>query len=73
MQSSEGIPGANELISATLTLRRYLRQRCHRYWCHAGFKEHSIQVPRDISVIGIDDIETAQYMSPMLTTIHIPG
>ena len=25
-----------------------------------------------MSVIGIDDIETAQFLSPMLTTIHVP-
>ncbi len=35
-------------------------------------KEHGLKVPKDISFIGIDDIETAQYVSPMLTTIHIP-
>jgi len=30
------------------------------------------KVPRDISVIGHDDIETAQYFIPRLTTIHVP-
>ncbi len=30
------------------------------------------QIPSDLSVIGIDDIETCQYSTPMLTTIHIP-
>lgn len=35
-------------------------------------KEAGLSVPEDISVIGIDDIETAQYVSPMLTTIRIP-
>lgn len=34
--------------------------------------EHGIQVPRDISVMGMDDIEMSRYLSPMLTTIHIP-
>ncbi len=29
-------------------------------------------VPGSLSVIGIDDIETSQYTTPMLTTIHIP-
>lgn len=29
-------------------------------------------VPEKLSVIGIDDIETSQYTTPMLTTIHIP-
>lgn len=30
------------------------------------------RVPEELSVIGIDDIETCQYTTPMLTTIHIP-
>lgn len=29
-------------------------------------------IPDDLSVIGIDDIETSQYTDPPLTTIHIP-
>ena len=33
---------------------------------------HGYRIPEDISVIGVDDIETAQYLSPMLTTVHIP-
>lgn len=35
-------------------------------------KEHGLEVPKDISIISIDDIDTAQYVSPMLTTIHVP-
>ena len=34
--------------------------------------ECGYQVPRDISLISMDDIEIAQYVSPMLTTMHIP-
>ena len=30
------------------------------------------KLPEDISVISIDDISTAQYLSPMLTSVHIP-
>ena len=30
------------------------------------------RVPEKLSVIGIDDIETSQYTTTMLTTIHIP-
>lgn len=29
-------------------------------------------IPDELSVIGIDDIETSQYTDPPLTTIHIP-
>ncbi len=74
MQSSEGgYRGANELISRNTDITAvFCANDVTAIGAMRAFKEHSIQVPRDISVIGIDDIETAQYMSPMLTTIHIP-
>lgn len=37
-----------------------------------AIKEHGLRVPEDISIMSIDDIETAQYVSPMLTTVHVP-
>ncbi len=37
-----------------------------------AIKEHGLRIPADLSIISIDDIDTAQYVSPMLTTIHIP-
>lgn len=35
-------------------------------------KEAKIRIPDDLSLISIDDIETVQYLSPMLTTVHVP-
>jgi len=35
-------------------------------------KSHGIRVPEDLSVMGANDIETDRFVSPMLTTIHIP-
>jgi len=37
-----------------------------------ALKDNGLWVPDDISVIGIDDIDISQYMSPSLTTVHIP-
>ncbi|CAM4330091.1 LacI family transcriptional regulator [Paenibacillus alkaliterrae] len=37
-----------------------------------AFKEHGIKVPSDVSIIGFDDIELAQYVRPSLTTIMQP-
>ena len=37
-----------------------------------AIREKGYRIPEDISIIGVDDIETAQYLSPMLTTVHIP-
>lgn len=37
-----------------------------------AIKEHGLRVPDDISIMSIDDIDTAQYVSPMLTTVRVP-
>ena len=37
-----------------------------------ALQESGRTIPKDASVISIDDIETAQYLTPMLTTVHIP-
>lgn len=35
-------------------------------------REHGIAAPRDLSVVGFDDIEMSRYVTPSLTTIHQP-
>ncbi len=35
--------------------------------------EQGVRIPAEMSVIGIDDIEMARYVTPMLTTVHIPA
>ncbi len=37
-----------------------------------ALKEHGLRIPDDVSIISIDNIEMAQFVSPMLTTIDIP-
>ena len=37
-----------------------------------AIKEHGLHIPEDVSVASIDDIDTAQYLTPPLTTTHIP-
>ncbi len=37
-----------------------------------ALKDNGLRVPEDVSVIGIDDIDISQYMSPPLTTVRIP-
>ncbi len=35
-------------------------------------KSLGIRVPEDLSILGCNDTETVQYVSPMLSSIHIP-
>lgn len=37
-----------------------------------ALQEAGRSIPKDASIISIDDIETAQYLTPMLSTVHIP-
>lgn len=37
-----------------------------------GFREAGINVPDDISVTGFDDIPSAEFTLPSLTTVHVP-
>lgn len=39
----------------------------------AAIREHGLQIPRDIAVIGFDDVRTARYTSPPLSTVHLPA
>jgi DNA-binding LacI/PurR family transcriptional regulator len=36
------------------------------------FREAGISIPKQLSIIGMDDIEIAQNVSPLLTTVSIP-
>lgn len=35
-------------------------------------KEHGINVPMDISIMGMIDLEAVQYVSPMLSSVQVP-
>ncbi len=37
-----------------------------------ALREMGARTPQDISIMGIDDIDMAQYMSTKLTSVHIP-
>ena len=37
-----------------------------------ALKEAGYRIPEDIAVIGFDDLPLCEYLSPPLTTIHVP-
>lgn len=39
---------------------------------YKGLQARGVRVPEDLSVIGFDDIDLAEYVTPQLTTIHQP-
>ncbi|BCS97403.1 LacI family transcriptional regulator [Desulfoluna limicola] len=38
-----------------------------------GAREAGLALPEDLSIVGFDDMQTASYMVPALTTIHQPA
>ena len=36
-------------------------------------RKAGLRIPEDISVFGFDDLEVAPYLSPPLSTVHVPG
>jgi len=35
-------------------------------------QSRGLQLPRDLSIVGIDNLELAEHLTPALTTIHLP-
>ena len=40
--------------------------------CYEALKERGLRIPEDVSVVGFDDREIAQFMRPPLTTFVLP-
>ncbi|MFC2042840.1 LacI family DNA-binding transcriptional regulator [Chloroflexota bacterium] len=38
----------------------------------AAIRDHGLNIPRDIALVGFDDLPFSQYAEPPLTTVHLP-
>jgi DNA-binding LacI/PurR family transcriptional regulator len=39
----------------------------------AAARENGLNIPRDLALVGFDDLPMAYYMDPPLTTVHLPA
>jgi LacI family transcriptional regulator len=39
--------------------------------CYDYIKQLKLQIPKDIGVVGFDDIFVSRYLNPPLTTVHV--
>lgn len=68
-----GYNGAKKLIKNTINFSAvFCANDITAIGALRAFKEFDLKIPKDISIISVDDIELCQYTSPMLTTVHIP-
>lgn len=40
--------------------------------CMEALRQHGIKIPEEVSVMGCDDIDIAEFLTPPLTTVRIP-
>ena len=73
LSSEDGYRGAKMLLSRDADITAvFCSNDITAIGAMHAFQESGIRIPQDISLISIDDIDTASYLTPMLTTIHIP-
>jgi LacI family transcriptional regulator len=68
-----GYGPANELVDRGVDFTAFV---CYNdesaFGAIRAFKDHGLRVPEDVSVVGFDDMQSAAYHNPSLTTIRQP-
>ena len=65
--ATEQILKRHKTITAIFCANDQMAMGCLSHLHHAG-----VAVPKQISVVGYDDVDVAAYLSPRLTSVHIP-
>jgi LacI family transcriptional regulator/LacI family repressor for deo operon, udp, cdd, tsx, nupC, and nupG len=74
-------PDADDVLASAQQMPHMLASGVSAVFCYNDLiaigaliacREHGVAVPRQISVVGFDDIALAQYVSPALTTVVQP-
>lgn len=69
-----GYEGADTLIKSNVTLPTaiFFAADISAIAALRRFREAKVKVPKDVSIVSMDNIEMSSYVSPMLTTIDMP-
>jgi LacI family transcriptional regulator len=43
------------------------------YGAKAALRDHGVQVPQDVALVGFDDLPFSRFTDPPLTTVHLPA
>jgi len=73
LSSKEGYDGMCEIIEAgDLPTAVFCGNDIVAIGAMKAAHKSGIRIPKDISFVGLDNIEVAEYVRPALTTIHVP-
>ena len=73
LSTKNGYLGAKELLRKALGITAILcANDVTAIGAIGALRDMGVRVPRDISIIGIDDIDLATFMPIKLTSVHIP-
>lgn len=69
----EGARGLKDLLDRDVRFTAVLAGNdLHALGCYDVFREYGISCPKDMSLVGFNDMPIVDKLSPALTTVHIP-